>query len=43
MRMFMEQFCKDSPMYDYVEQIANRTPNHSEKTLSNQQPKQSKV
>lgn len=24
MRMLMEQFCKDSPMFDYVEQIANR-------------------
>jgi hypothetical protein len=25
MRMFMEQFVKDSPMYDYVEQIAGRS------------------
>jgi hypothetical protein len=24
MRMLMEQFCKDSPMFDYVEQIAHR-------------------
>lgn len=24
MRMYMEQFCKDSPMFDYVEQISGR-------------------
>ena len=25
-RMYMEEFCKDSPMYDFVEQLCNKVP-----------------
>jgi hypothetical protein len=29
----MEQFCKDSPMFDYVEQIANREAPKSKSSI----------
>lgn len=40
LRMLMSNICEDSPMYDYVEQIAGRTV--KSETNSNSQPKEQK-